>query len=140
MILLASSETVLLTALSTVVVTLMGALTAAYVQMRKLRSEIRHTEADSNKTDSEAQLTTATAADTVLKMALTQLESVTARLDKTDAELVQSRQSVRRLHGRVDILEDHLEELEKMLRRAGLEPPPRPSYSLHTPSETPRSG
>lgn len=81
-----------------------GTLVGAWVQIKKVRPEIR-------KSDTES-------AETVVQMAVKLLQPYEVR--------------VTRLHERLDDLEAHIYKLEGALIAAGVNPPPRPVFRSPT--------
>jgi uncharacterized protein HemX len=127
-----------------VVLGVIAALVVAYggaqIGRRQTLAEIRKADAQSELAEAQTGESEANAAKTITEIAMSLMEPLQRRLDELSqqnqsqaerltrqaTQLEQNHQATIRCHTRVDTLQSHIDELERRLLAAGIDPPPRP--------------
>jgi hypothetical protein len=97
-----------------------------YIGLRKVRSDVSRTEADARLADSAASKTVVDAALLLLEPYRVQLEQQAKTVERAHAR-------IDTLGAEVEVLRNHIDSLETIIKGQGSVPPPRPTFGGNHP-------
>jgi gas vesicle protein len=98
---------------------ILSAGAAGYVAIRKVRSEVGHTDAQTESSRAEA-------AQTIVNAAKALVDPLRDQLQDNKREITRLSEHSARQDVRIERLENHIDILERLVREMGLTPPTRP--------------